>query len=153
MSLDEYIVSVRLEAPSKRRQAEFLRAARRTRSLHCPWIEAPTDALTFAAELAIEHPEEIRVMEVKSIPLPAPRPLVKLASRWGLPLFEPAGMTLGRGIYVLEGHARVLRHELVHVAQFQRLGGIEPFMRCYLAECLTHGYHDAPLEAEAREKQ
>jgi hypothetical protein len=92
-------------------------------------------------------------MEIDPIPLPFPRPLVKLAGRWGLPLFEPAGMALGKGIYLLAGRSRVLRHELVHVAQYQRLGGIEPFMRRYLTECLVHGYRDAPLEIEARENE
>ena len=42
---------VRLEPPSRRREAEFLQAARRSRSLHRPWIDAPTDALAFAAYL------------------------------------------------------------------------------------------------------
>ena len=107
--------------------------------------------LVFAAELEIEDPEEIRVLEINPIPTPLPRPLLKLAESWGFPVFEPAGMTLGRGIYILEGHSRVLRHELVHVAQYQRLGGIELFMRQYLTECLFHGYFAAPLEEEARE--
>ncbi len=111
------------------------------------------EALAFALELEITEPESIRVLEVKSVPLPAPRPLVKLATRWGIPVFEPAGMALGRGIYLLDGHSRILRHELVHVAQYQRLGGIEPFMRRYLTECLVHGYLDSPLEVEAREKE
>ena len=111
------------------------------------------EALAFALELEITEPESIRVLEVKSVPLPAPRPLVKLATRWGIPVFEPAGMALGRGIYLLDGHSRILRHELVHVAQYERLGGIEPFMRHYLTECLVHGYLDSPLEVEAREKE
>jgi hypothetical protein len=111
------------------------------------------EGLAFARELEIAEPENIRVLEVKSVPLPAPRPLVKLATRWGIPVFEPAGMALGRGIYLLDGHSRILRHELVHVAQYERLGGIEPFMRQYLTECLVHGYLDSPLEVEAREKE
>jgi hypothetical protein len=109
--------------------------------------------LAFAAELKIEKPEEVRVLEINPIPLPFPRQLVKLAGKWGLPIFEPAGMALGKGIYILEGQSRVLRHELVHVAQYQQMGGIGPFMRRYLMECLVHGYADAPLEVEAREKE
>lgn len=116
-------------------------------------VPLAAEGLAFAAELKIECPEEVRVLELKPIPLPLPRPLVNLAAHWGLPLFEPAGMTLGKGIYILEGHSRVLRHELVHVAQFQQMGGIGPFMQRYLLECLTHGYTDAPLEVEAREKE
>ena len=108
------------------------------------------EAMSFALKLEIANPQEIRVLEVNSIPLPAPRPLIKLAARWGLPVFEPAGMALGRGIYLLDGDSRIIRHELVHVAQYQRLGGIGPFMRQYLTECLFHGYLDSPLELEAR---
>ncbi|MCW1921610.1 hypothetical protein OKA05_03540 [Luteolibacter arcticus] len=111
------------------------------------------EGLAFAAELKIERPEEVRVLEVKPIPLPFPRPLVRLAGRWGQPLFEPSGMALGKGIYILHGNSRVLRHELVHVAQYQQMGGIGPFMQRYLVECLTHGYFDAPLEVEARDKE
>jgi hypothetical protein len=116
-------------------------------------VPLAAEGMAMAAELKIERPEEVRVLEVKPIPLPVPRPLVRLASRWGLPLFEPGGMALGKGIYILEGNSRVLRHELVHVAQYQQMGGIEPFMHRYLVECLTHGYEDAPLEVEAREKE
>jgi hypothetical protein len=108
------------------------------------------DALSAAAKLGIARPEEIRVLVVESIPLPAPRSLIQLAVLLGIPVFEPAGMALGRGIYLLHRDSRILRHELVHVAQYQRLGGIGPFLRLYLAECLTVGYLDSPLELEAR---
>ena len=40
-------------------------------------------------------------------------------------------------------------HELAHVTQYDRLGGILPFLRKYLFECLTMGYESAPLELEA----
>jgi hypothetical protein len=40
-------------------------------------------------------------------------------------------------------------HELVHVAQYERSGGILPFLRRYLFECLTVGYSASPLELEA----
>lgn len=108
------------------------------------------EAFAIAAALQIVNPEEIRVLVVKLIPLPAPRTLLKLAACLGIPVFEPAGMALGRGIYLLQQDSRILRHELVHVAQYQRLGGIEPFLRRYLTECLTVGYLDSPLEVEAR---
>lgn len=110
------------------------------------------EALAFARELEIEDPEGIRVLEVDLVPMPVPQPVVKLAEKCGLPVIHPAGMTLGRGIYILPGFQRVVPHELVHVAQYQRLGGIEPFMRLYIQECLVHGYFGAPLEVEARER-
>ncbi|MDB6079621.1 MAG: hypothetical protein JWO82_3368 [Akkermansiaceae bacterium] len=111
----------------------------------------PAELLPFAAGLGIAHPEEIRYLAVSPIPSPAPRFVFDAARKWGFPVVLPAGMTLGRGIYILPGHEFVLRHEIVHVQQYQRLGGIAPFMSEYLLQCLTRGYHDAPLEHEARE--
>jgi len=78
--------------------------------------------------------------------------LMRLGRKCGLPVFAPGGMALGRGIYLLPRQMASLRHELVHVAQYERLGGIRPFMKRYLAECLMEGYLSAPLEVEARAK-
>ncbi len=104
----------------------------------------------FARDLGISDPAGLRLQITPRIPLPCPDPLVTLAGRLGLPVFRPAGMALGRGIAVVDPAPATLRHELVHVAQYQRLGGHLPFMRCYIFECLHHGYLDAPLEIEAR---
>jgi len=43
----------------------------------------------------------------------------------------------------------LIAHELVHTAQYERLGGILPFLRQYLFECVTIGYPEAPMEQEA----
>lgn len=106
--------------------------------------------LQFARELGIQHAKEVRVMRVSRIPLPVPAWLLGTAARWRLPVFAPGGMALGQGIYLLHGQDHSLPHELVHVAQYERLGGIGAFMRCYLYECLTCGYAKADLEREAR---
>ena len=106
--------------------------------------------LKFAETLGIKRPEEIRVLIVDSIPLPAPEWLVRAAARIGLPVFRPGGLALERGIFLLPGQSSSLPHELVHVLQYQRLGGTKPFMRRYVLECLTGGYGDAGLEVEAR---
>lgn len=104
----------------------------------------------FAREIGIREPEGIRVDTVDRVPLPLPGFLVPWARRLGIPVFEPAGMALGRGIAAISEEPALLRHELVHVLQYQRLGGHLAFMRLYLFECLCHGYFAAPLEAEAR---
>lgn len=71
-----------------------------------------------------------------------------------------AAITIGRLVSVRArsaGNARLLRHELVHVAQWRRLGACG-FLRRYLWAYLRwrahgHGHHDAyrriPLEVEA----
>lgn len=43
----------------------------------------------------------------------------------------------------------VIPHELKHVAQYEKLGGVEPFLRQYLSECIRLGYNKSPLELEA----
>lgn len=106
----------------------------------------------FAETLGIREPASVRVEITDRIPLPCPDSLAALADRIGLPVFRPAGMALGRGISALRRDPALLRHELVHTAQYQRLGGHEPFMRRYLFECLHLGYLASPLEIEAREK-
>lgn len=110
------------------------------------------DALVFARSLGIERAEEIRVLVANLIPLPVPGWVVKVAQRCGLPVFAPAGMALGRGIFLLPGQEPSLLHELVHVLQYQRLGGTLEFMRRYIFECFTQGYFDADLEIEARQR-
>ena len=62
------------------------------------------------------------------------------------------GLTLRYGIFVRSDCWRVralIAHELVHVMQYERFGGILPFLRQYLSECVTIGYPEAPLEQEA----
>jgi len=112
---------------------------------------SPLDSasLEFARSLGIREPETVRVLRIGRIPLPVPEFWVRLGRRLGLPIFSPGGMALGRGIYLLHGQDHSLRHELVHVAQYERLGGISRFMRLYLRECLEDGYAAAGLEREA----
>jgi len=64
----------------------------------------------------------------------------------------PRGLALEYGIFVRADHWRdraLIAHELVHTAQFQRLGGILPFLQTYIFQCATVGYPNAPLELEA----
>jgi len=67
---------------------------------------------------------------------------------------ETRGLTLQYGILLRWDCWRerpLIAHELVHSAQYERLGGILPFLRQYLVECLTIGYANAPMELEAAE--
>lgn len=106
----------------------------------------------FADALGIPKPGRVRVAVVTKIPVPVPDGFVRIARRLGLPVFHPAAMALGNLVAVTRDEPALIRHELVHVAQYVRLGGHRPFLRRYVFECLRHGYRDAPLEIEARER-
>lgn len=107
--------------------------------------------LDLASAVGVRGGERVRVLRVEEVPLPLFRLLRSAGRRLGL---VPAtiGMALGHGIFVQAGHAtdiRLLRHELAHVAQYERLGGLRPFLERYLLECLTSGYPFGELEQEA----
>ena len=64
----------------------------------------------------------------------------------------PSGLALENGIFVRNDRWRdraLIAHELVHTAQYQRLGGVLPFLQTYIVQCATVGYSNAPLELEA----
>lgn len=79
--------------------------------------------------------------------------LRRAAERFGLVSPHTSGMTLGYGIYLRAdclNDRRLLIHELTHTAQYERLGGIERFLRVYLRECIMPGYPHGALEREAQ---
>jgi len=67
-----------------------------------------------------------------------------------------AAQTWGKIILVKERYAKpsIIRHELVHVEQWKRLGfwGLG-FLVQYLWESIIHGYENNKFEIEARERQ
>ena len=86
--------------------------------------------------------------------VPTPADLTLKTAVAAIQFLTPAtrGLALRYGIFVRSdcwGERRLIAHELVHTAQYERLGGIRPFLRQYLTECLTVGYPAAPMEQEA----
>ena len=110
--------------------------------------------LADARALGIVEPACVRVLCLSRIPLPSGA-LVRQLGLWtGTLSTETVGMSMRYGIFLRKPyHAdrRLLAHELTHTRQYERLGGLRPFLRRYLWECLTVGYHEAPLEWEAIE--
>jgi hypothetical protein len=105
-----------------------------------------------AFALRISDPQKVRLLNVVSIPLPT-NPLLKAAAE-DTHLITPqtAGLTLRYGIFIRSdcwGDRQLVLHELVHTSQYERLGGILPFLQQYLYECITIGYPAAPMEQEA----
>jgi hypothetical protein len=108
--------------------------------------------LADARAVGIAAPERVRLLKVPAVPTlrhPVLRPLAWLTRR----VFpDTAGITFRYGILIRNdcwGDRHLLVHELAHVAQYERLGGIAPFLRAYLRECLAEGYPFGPLEQEA----
>lgn len=107
-----------------------------------------------ARALGIAEPERVRVLCLPQIPLPSGVFVRKLGLWIGTLSTEAVGMSMRYGIYLRTPHRadrRLLAHELTHTRQYERLGGLRPFLHRYLWECLTVGYHEAPLEWEAIE--
>jgi hypothetical protein len=134
--------------------------------LACEWAEGQQDyilqngaALSESqmndARLAgVSCPEKVRLLDVDQIPWPDNATLESIGREAGFITDYTEGLTLGYGIFLRSGSAQARRlvvHELVHVAQCERLGGIEQFLQRYVTGCLSFGYHNAPMEEEAVE--
>lgn len=110
------------------------------------------DEIVDAKGVGVREPERVRLLQVPLIPTPA-HPKLRAAAA-AIDFLTPAtrGLTLQYGIFVRSDCWRdrfLIAHELVHTAQYERLGGIVPFLRKYLFECVTIGYPQAPMEQEA----
>lgn len=105
-----------------------------------------------ARTVGVSSPEKIRIVVVTSMPLPDDDELRSVALALGMLGPATAGLTLGHGIFILQGHEsrRLFTHELRHVYQYERAGSMESFLLEYLDQVLTIGYWDAPLEMDAR---
>ncbi len=114
-----------------------------------------------AEDAGVADADAVRLLTPDVVPTPGGAFLRGL-TRWTgvLPAGSPAGMALGHGIYLDRKVVAAFRptdvrailvHECVHVAQYERLGGIRPFLSRYLKECVRDGYHASAMEAEANE--
>ncbi len=105
-----------------------------------------------ARRVGVREPDRVRLLQVSKIPFPS-HPLLLAACRASKLVPEsPRGLTLNYGVYVRSdcwGNRPLLVHELMHTVQYERLGGIEPFLRSYLAQCAAVGYAHSAMEREA----
>jgi hypothetical protein len=105
-----------------------------------------------ARRAGISQPERVRILIVSKMPLPSDLALRSAAQTHGLD--EAGGTTYGRGIFIHENcldDAELISHELRHVAQVERAGNLAAFVETYLAELMSYGYHDMPLELDAKD--
>jgi hypothetical protein len=133
--------------------------------LACSWAEEQEERILAegvsltAAEMAdarkigVIHPERVRLLRVPGIPRPSHTALVAAANAIGFISPSTAGLTLRYGTFIRDdcwGERHLVVHELAHTMQYERMGGIGPFLRQYLQECVSIGYFAAPMEEEAR---
>ena len=112
------------------------------------------EEMELARKAGVAIPDQIRVLAVEPVPTPGPAWIACAAHRIGIPAMRPIGMTLRYGIYLHKKYAHrpsLLFHECVHTGQYEKLG-IKSFLSSYVKQCLTDGYHQAPLEREAVER-
>jgi len=105
-----------------------------------------------ARALGVRHPERVRLHRVTAITTFEHPLLVPLAWATRFAFAQVLGLTLRYAILIQNdrwGDRELVAHELAHVAQYERFGGIAPFLSAYLRECLDAGYPFGPLEQEA----
>ncbi|RYG63583.1 hypothetical protein EON80_20945 [bacterium] len=106
----------------------------------------------WAKQIGVAHPDRVRLLCVDEIPQPEDPTLRAAAELYGFLSPGTMGMALRYGILIRDEVWRekpIIFHELVHTAQYERLGGMAAFLNQYLVECLTVGYEQSPLEREA----
>ena len=105
-----------------------------------------------AEAIGIRRIDDVRMVVWDTIPLPNDAGLRQLAVKTRLITDRTSGMTFGHGIVVKNGlyDRRLIAHELVHVMQYERFGGIEAFLKEYVKKvAFPPGYPNGPLEREA----
>ena len=106
-----------------------------------------------AREVGVKNPALVRIRVVDELPSPQDPRLLAAAGRIGLMPQAASGMTLGYAVILKRGaenDARLLSHELRHVAQYEGAGGIRPFLAVHVPALMQYGYEDSPFERDAR---
>ena len=109
--------------------------------------------VALARSVGVARPEQVRVVVVEQFPLPDDELVRAAALRIGLARPTIAGLTLGHAVMVRRGYeadARLMSHELRHVAQYEHAGGIPAFLAQHLRDLDHFGYEDSPFEVDAR---
>ena len=118
-------------------------------------IPLTKEMMDCAKRLGVKYPDKVKIMLIDKIPTPEDPILKAACHQTNLISGNTAGLTLRYGIYVRQDcktNRNLYLHEFVHVSQYEKLGGIEQFLKQYLQEVLTIGYPKAPMEQEAINK-
>lgn len=107
-----------------------------------------------AQRVGVQNCDRVRVLVVDEIPLPDHEELAEAARRSQVITAASRGVAVGHGI-IIRGHCwgdrELMLHQLVHVAQCERSGSLEGYVKQYLCErqtCAT--FTIGSFEEEAR---
>jgi hypothetical protein len=107
-----------------------------------------------AQRCGVQSWSRVRVLVVDRIPLPDEEELADAAQRAQIITDASRGVAVGHGIIIRAdswGKRELLLHQLVHVAQCERSGGLESFVGEYLTDRRTSpDFSVGSLEDEAR---
>jgi hypothetical protein len=106
-----------------------------------------------ARAVGVTHPERIRLLLVRRIPLPGGKWVARVSDHLGFAGPQVDGLTLGHAIYIRDAALAddLLAHECRHVQQCEAAGSLHAFLAAYLRQVARHGYRQAPFEVDARE--
>jgi hypothetical protein len=110
---------------------------------------------TAARKSGVKSPEKIRIITLKSFPMPQDAATLDELRALGVDSNESAGRAMGYAVLLKPestNDTETMSHEFVHIAQQERLGR-NGFIKRWLVEMKMVGYRRAPLELEAFERQ
>jgi hypothetical protein len=110
--------------------------------------------LADAKRAGVQNSGRVRVLVVDRIPLPDDEELAEAAQRAQIITSACRGVAIGHGIIIRADswqNRELLLHQLAHVAQCERSGGLESFVGEYLCDRRTcPDFSVGSLEDEAR---
>jgi hypothetical protein len=126
-------------------------ATTQSQQIHRSGQSLNEQGIKIARAVGVAYPERIRVLVVPAIPSPDDPELKQLARDENLIGQNTGGLTLGYGIFIVQGllDVRLLSHECRHVHQVEAAGGLECFLALYLQQIADVGYDHAPYELDA----
>jgi len=118
-------------------------------------VPLTADQMADARRAGVKEVARVRVLVVHRIPLPDGKELAEAARRAQIITDASRGVTIGHGIIIRADSWRdreLLLHQLVHVAQCERSGGLEKFVNEYLLDrrSSSRNFSLGSLEDEAR---
>lgn len=118
-------------------------------------VPLTADQTADARQAGVKDPARVRILVVNRIPLPDDKELAEAARRAQIITDASRGVAIGYGIIIRADSwqdRELLLHQLVHVAQCERSGGLGKFVNEYLMDrrSSSRNFSLGSLEDEAR---